>query len=731
MQDVSQSDWKGDRQPHETASPSFDPVSDPLVAGLVELCRVQGISTNATQLTDGLPRAANTALTADLAPLALRRANMSCRISTEPLASFPEHSLPALLFLRDGGCAILEELTATTAKMILPAAGGGRAIWTRDDLAARHDGRLIVSKPIDIVTDRLDEPSRDRRHWILGPVLSNWTIYRDVILASFAANLLAVVTALFSMQVYDRVVPNNAFDTLWILASGVAIAIVLEFMLRMMRASLVDVSGRDLDLKLSAQLFDKVANMRLANQPASTGVFANQVRDFATVREFFTSGTVTAICDIPFVLIFVAVIWSIGGNVAFVVLAGVVLTVLPGILMQKKLARASRENTREAAALNGLLLETISNLETVKAARAEGRLQRAHAQLTATMATIAVRTRSLTTVMNQLVSTVQKLAYAGVIIAGVYMISAGELTVGSLIACTLLSSRTMSPMGQVAGLLARWQHVKAAMEGLDKIMELPVERPSDRHFVRAGAMRGEYKIEDVVYRHDPQSPPVLSIGELKITQGEHIALLGGNGAGKSTLLRLLAGLTDPQSGTVLVDDLSLSQIDPIDRRRQIGYLPQSVALFQGTLRDNLLLDHGLHSDDELLEALDAVGLGTFVRRHVRGLDLQIHGNSNVSGGQRQSIGLARVILQDPRIVLLDEPTSAFDHVTEAKVIAHMKTWLQGRTTIISTHKRELLALTERAVVLKDGKVARDGDLMKILNSARATTAQKHPVKAVT
>ena len=350
---------------------------------------------------------------------------------------------------------------------------------------------------------------------------------------------------------------------------------------------------------------------------------------------------------------------------------------------------------------------------------------------TASKGTTAVRTRSLTTVMNQLVSTVQKLAYAGVIIAGVYMISAGELTVGSLIACTLLSSRTMSPMGQVAGLLARWQHVKAAMEGLDKIMELPVERPSDRHFVRAGSMRGEYKIEDVVYRHDPQAPPVLSIDALKITQGEHIALLGGNGAGKSTLLRLLAGLTDPQSGTVLVDDLSLSQIDPIDRRRQIGYLPQSVALFQGTLRDNLLLDHGLHSDDELLEALDAVGLGTFVRRHVRGLDLQIHGNSNVSGGQRQSIGLARVILQDPRIVLLDEPTSAFDHVTEAKVIAHMKTWLQGRTTIISTHKRELLALTERAVVLKDGKVARDGDLMKILNSARATTAQKHPVKAVT
>nr|WP_321506724.1 type I secretion system permease/ATPase [uncultured Celeribacter sp.] len=705
--------------------------SDPLVQALVHLCRVQGVSTSVAQLTDGLPRPDKAMMTADLAPLALRRANMSCRITRESLDTLPEHSFPVLLFLKDQRCVILESLSATEAQILLPEAGGGRASWSRDDLKALHDGRSLISKPLDIVSKRLDEKKSDRHHWILGPVLKNWWIYRDVMLASFAANLLAIATALFSMQVYDRVVPNNAFDTLWILASGVGIAIVLELALRLMRASLVDVSGRDLDLRLSAQLFDKVANMRLAHQPASTGVFANQVRDFATVREFFTSGTVTAICDLPFVLIFIGVIWFIGGPVALVVLAGVVLTILPGLVMQKRLAAASRENTREAAALNGLLLETISNLETVKASRAEGRLQRAHAQLTATMATTAVRTRGLTNLMSQLVSTVQKLAYAGVIIAGVYLISAGELTVGSLIACTLLSSRTMSPMGQVAGLLARWQHVRAAMVGLDNIMELPVERPADRHFVRAASLSGTYKLNDVVYRHDPQAPPVIAIPELDVAAGERIALLGGNGAGKSTLLRLMAGLTDAQSGSVLIDDLAMSQIDPIDRRRQIGYLPQSVALFQGTLRDNLLLDHGLHSDEELLEALDAVGLGTFVRRHVRGLDLQLQGNANVSGGQRQSIGLARVLLQDPKIVLLDEPTSAFDHITEANVIAYLKTWLEGRTTVISTHKRELLALTDRAVVLKDGRVARDGDLHKILNAARANSTQKRPVKAVT
>ncbi|WP_418594445.1 type I secretion system permease/ATPase [Ponticoccus sp. (in: a-proteobacteria)] len=704
---------------------------DPVVEGLIELCRAQGVTTSAARLTDGLGWSPDKPMSVELAPQALRRINMSCRVTSAPVQSFPDHSLPVLLFLKDGRTAVLEKWAEEDVQIILPETSGGRLFWSRKELAEKHDGRILVSKPIDIVSDRLDESKPKQGHWLRGPVLGNWWIYRDVVFASFAANLLAIATALFSMQVYDRVVPTNAFDTLWILASGVGLAILLELVLRTTRASLIDVSGRDLDLQLSSKLFDRVANMRLAHKPASTGVFANQVRDFATVREFFTSGTVTALCDIPFVAIFLAVIWFIGGPVAIVTLLGVIMTIVPGMLMQGRLARASRENAREAAALNGLLLETISNLETVKAARAEGRLQRSYAQLSATMANTAVKTRNLTTTMTQLVSGVQKVTYAGVIIAGVYLISSGSLTVGSLIACTILSSRTLTPMGQVAGLLARWQQVRAALDGLDKIMELPQERPADRHFVRASELRGEFRLDNVVFRHDPAAPPVVNIRDLHIKAGERIALLGGNGAGKSSFMRLIAGLIDPQEGSVLLDDLSLSQIDPLDRRRQIGYLPQSVALFQGTLRDNLLLDHGLHSDDQLLEALDAVGLGSFVRRHVRGLDLVIHGNGNVSGGQRQAIGLARILLQDPKIVLLDEPTAAFDHITEKQVITHLNTWLEGRTAIISTHKRELLSLTQRTLVLKEGKIARDGDLLQILNTARANTVQKAQVKAVT
>ncbi|MBJ2149344.1 type I secretion system permease/ATPase [Paracoccus sp. IB05] len=701
---------------------------DALVLGLIELCRAHGIAASVERLSDGLPREAHGGLSITASARALRRVNLSCRIASGPLSSIPPEALPVLVFGKDNEVALLEQLDETSAVLVLPETGGGRVHKSRAELEEAYGGRFLASKPVDVVSQRLGETDPDRRHWIIGAVLGNMSIYRDVFLASFVASLLAVSTAMFSMQVYDRVVPNQVFDTLWILASGVGLAILLEFVLRMMRSRLIDLSGRDLDLTLSARLFEQVANLRLSHQPRSTGVFANQVRDFSTVREFFTSGTVSAICDIPFVLIFIGIIAYIGGPVAFVVLFGGVLMVGPGLLMQRKLATLSRQNTRESAALNGLLLEAVSNLETVKAARAEGRLHRAYVQLTATMAETGVKAREQTTFLMQIAASTQQLCYGLVVVVGVYQISAGNMTTGSLIACTLLTSRALAPLGQVAGLLTRWQQVRAAMDNLDKIMEMPVERPADRHYLRAQQIGGSYQVTDATYAHDKESGEVLNIKSLTIRAGEHIALLGGNGAGKSTFLRLIAGLTDPASGSVLLDNLSLAQIDPIDRRRQIGYLPQSAALFQGTLRENLQLDHGLHSDDELFEALDAVGLGRHVRRHVRGLDMALYSNANVSGGQRQAIGLARIILQDPRVVILDEPTAAFDHMTEQHVVQFLKTWLAGRTAIIATHKRELLALTERAVVLKDGAIAHDDALGKIMDLARASSTQQ--VKAV-
>jgi len=700
-----------------------------LLAGLVRLCAVHGVTTSAERLGHGLLSAPGVLPFTEV-ERALRRVNMTCGVIASPLQRISEHALPVLLLMRDGSCLVLEKLTAVSAEVSHPGSAAGRSALSIEALEEGYAGFYLIAKHIEVVSPHLDGSLDGKpRHWIFGPVREQWRVYRDVLLASLIANLLAIGTSLFSMQVYDRVVPNAAFDTLWVLASGVGVAITLEWALRYMRSRLIDHAGRALDIQLSAQLFERVVHMRFAYQPTSIGVFANQVRDFASVRDFFTSGTLATLCDLPFMFVLLALIGFIGGWVVLVVLAAVVLIVLPGILMQKRLATLSRQNSKEGAALNGLLLEAIDNLENVKATRSEERLQRAHASLTAIMAASGAKTRDITGMLQLMASSTQQLCYTAVIITGVYLITSGELTTGSMVACTLLSSRVLMPISQVASLLARWQFVKAAMEGLDRIIALPVERPANRHFVRAEQVHGAYRLENVQYAHDAESAPALQIARLSIKAGERVALLGGNGAGKSTLMRVMAGLTDPQQGNVLLDDLALSQIDPIDRRRQIGYLPQSVALFQGTLRENLTLGHALWGDAELFEALDAVGLGAFVRKHVRGLDQDILSIGNLSGGQKQAVGLARLILQDPKIVILDEPTSAFDQASEANVVNFMKRWLHGRTAIIATHKRELLALTQRAIVLREGKVVHDGEMGKLVELASAQRAKQTPAAA--
>ena len=698
-----------------------------LLTGLVGLCASHGVMASVDRLGDGLVSAPGVLPFTEV-ERALRRVNMTCGAVALPLKRISSHALPVLLMMHDGSCLVLEKLGKTTAEVTYPESGAGRSTLTLETLEAGYAGLYLIAKQIDVVSAHLDSTFDDKpRHWILGSVRDQWRAYRDVLLASLMASLLAVGSALFSMQVYDRVVPNAAFDTLWVLASGVIASIVLEWALRHLRARLIDHAGRALDIQLSAQLFERVVHMRFAHRPTSVGVFANQVRDFSSVRDFFTSGTLATLCDLPFCFLLLALIAFVGGTAVYVVLASMVLIVLPGLLMQKKLAALSRQNAKESAALNGLLLEAVGNLENVKATRSEDRLQRAHASLTAIMAASSSKTRDITGMLQLVGASTQQLCYTAVIISGVYLITSGELTTGSMVACTLLSSRVLMPISQVATLLARWQFVKAAMEGLDRIIATPMERAANRHFVRAEQLRGAYRLDNVQFAHNPDSAPALRIGRLSIAAGERVALLGGNGAGKSTLMRLMSGLIDPQQGDVLLDDLALSQIDPIDRRRQIGYLPQSVALFQGTLRENLTLGRALWSDAELIQALDAVGLGAFVRKHVRGLDQDILSIGNISGGQKQAIGLARVILQDPKIVILDEPTAAFDQASETAVITFLTGWLQGRTAIIATHKQDVLKLTQRAVVLHDGKVVHDGEMGQLVDLAQAQRAKRASV----
>lgn len=687
---------------------------DSLREGLVVLCHRLGGQTSVAELGDGMALE-NGRLPLELVTRSMRRANIEARVIRMRLPRLSRHLLPVLLLLNDDSTVLLLEWQTDYVVLLIPESGGVERI-SHDELAELYSGICIVGR----LTYRPDDRAGNfavaqSEHWLKGPLKKRWRIWLEVAVGSLTANVLAIFTSIFAMQVYDRVVPNAAYDTLWILASGVTLAILIEFVLRTLRAHLLDMTGKSLDLQLSSQLFSHVMQLRLSAKPRSTGAFSSQIREFESVREFFTSATVGAISDLPFVVLFLGLIAYIGGPVAWVPLVAVVLMVLPGILAQGHLANLSRQNLREGAVRQGVLLESIEYLETVKTTRAEGRNVRLWECMSSSLADVGVRVRRASTLLTYSANLIQQLGYVGVVVVGVYQIGEGALTMGGLIACSILASRAVSPMAQVANILARWQHVKVASEGLEELLKAPVERPSGLTFVRKPHIDGAYRVEELVVQYDEGGASVLNIPALEIKAGERVALLGSNGAGKSTLLRLLSGISDATRGRIVLDDVNLLQIDPADRRQQIGYLPQDIALFYGTLRENLTLDGAQHDDQELFDALKAVGLEAFVRRHPQGLDMPIQSNNCVSGGQRQAIGLARLILQDPRVVLLDEPTAAFDQVNENRLIEFLQQWLGTRTLVISTHKKSVLQLVQRALVLRDGRVEMDDEVTKVVS----------------
>nr|WP_320134687.1 type I secretion system permease/ATPase [uncultured Amphritea sp.] len=687
---------------------------DKLRQSLVRYSALFGRNTTESELVDGFPLEEGR-LPIEHISRALKRVGLSASVVAMDLNDLNEIHFPVVLLTNDNDGLILLELNQAAAT-VLENESGGKVELSIDQLQAVYSGIMIIGKPEYVADSRAENFAKAKqKHWLKDSLKACWPIYLEVGAASLVANCLTVATSLFALQVYDRVVPNDAFDTLFVLASGVVLAIVLDFVLRLLRTHLLDMTGKKLDLELSSALFNRVLQIRLSAKPRSTGAFSSQLREFESVREFFTASTASTISDFPFILLFLLLIGYLGGPIVWVPLAAIVLMLLPSLLMQGKLASLSRENIREGAVKYGLMLEVIENLESVKAIKAEGRNLRLWDNLSNKLASDNIKLRRLSSFLHQGSSMIQQLCYVAVVVVGVYLISSGELTIGGLIACTMLASRTIAPVNQMTGVLVRWQHVKVALEGLDDLMKAPIERPLGRQFARKETLQGEYQLEGVKLYYNPDAPPALNITKLHIPAGSRVILLGSNGAGKSTLLRVLSGLEDIQEGTFLLDHIAMSQLDPADRQKNIGYLPQDVALFHGTLRENLLLSGHIYDDDVLYEVLDAIGLGTAVRAHPQGLDLPILSNRSLSGGQRQAVGLARLILQDPKIVLLDEPTAAFDQSTEESVIRFLQTWLKGRTLIMATHKRKMLVLGDRGIVLNNGKVHMDGafeDLMK-------------------
>ena len=552
-------------------------------------------------------------------------------------------------------------------------------------------------------------------HWFWGQFAGFRRHFAEVVLGSFVANILAVAVALFALQVYDRVIPHQSEATLWVLAGGAVLALLMEAFLKIARARLMDGAGRQIELNVQSLLMNRLLGMRSEVAGRAPSQLFSAMREFGSVREFFTASTIGSLADVPFIFVFLLLVTSIAGNVVWVLIFGAILMVLPGVFLQKKMIRLTQETQGASSKSSRLLHEAIFELDTLKTQRAEDRFRRLWTELTTLQALKSSEQRKLASTLTFWSQGVQQATYVSAVIMGTYLVFAGDFTVGSIIAVSILTSRTLAPLTQLAGTLARWSNVKSALNGMDQIALAEQDSASDRSYLRRETLEGGFELREVQFGYDTGTAPVLDIPALAIQPGQKLAILGANGSGKSTFLKLLSGLYAPARGRVMVDGTDMNQIEPRDLRRLVGYLGQDVRLFTGSLRENLNLTLLERDDDRLMQALDFAGLGPFVKSHPKGLDLEIRdGGQGLSQGQRQSIGWARLWLQDPRICLLDEPTAALDQTLERTLVSRLETWLQGRTAVIATHRVPILQLTDRTMILQNGRMAVDGPRDQVL-----------------
>lgn len=703
-------DGQGLGQPTSGPAKAEDHRYDAWLEGMLAVARHYRVDCSAESVRVAIAWARDMPLEPVLRHMA-RQMGLNLRVDKFDPTMLTPWRLPLLVELSDGQVAMLE--TIGSDGQVSARLSGERGLQTSIDAAALEAGvvRVVSLRPAHSVPDaRVDDYIKPyEENWFRQIVLRDWRRYTDVMVASLGANLLALSTMLFSMQVYDRVIPSQSMPTLYVLFGGVMLAVVFEFALRLMRVRITDLLGKRADLRVSDLVFGHALRVRNEARPKSTGAFIAQIRELEQVRELITSTTITAMADLPFFLLFLVVLWFMAGPLVLVPVGGVLLLLIPGLLAQRHLARLSNEGMREASLRNSMLVETVQGIEDIKLLRAEHRFQGQWNHLNEVSADIGLRQRFATGMLVTWTQEIQSTVFAVTVLFGAVRVMDGDMTTGSLVAASILASRMMAPISQLAGVLSRWQQAKVALSGLNALMKLPVDHPERSKRVHRPVIQGSFEINQASFQYgEADKQAALQVAKLTIKPGERIAILGRNGAGKSTLLQVLAGMHAPQQGEVLLDGLRLSLIDPADVRRDIGLLTQNARLFYGSLRDNLTLGAPDASDDDILAALELSGVSSFVEGLPEGLDhVVLEGGRGLSGGQRQALLLARMLIRQPQVVLLDEPTASLDEVSERQVLERLGPWLQGKTLIVATHRLAVLSLVERVVVLDGGRVVLD------------------------
>lgn len=698
-------------------------VTDPLLDALIALLRLHGKPMTGEALLAGLPLDGGR-LTPELFTRAAERAGLKSAVVERALGSIPRLVLPAVLLLDEGRDAcVLVDCDGEHADILVPAAGDLHKRLPVAELANAYTGIAIFAQPARHLDDRAgDIEGTLRRSWFWGTLYLYRREYGQVLLASLVINFFVLASPLFVMNVYNRVVPNNAIETLWVLAIGAITVYVFDFVFRMLRAYFVDGVGRKVDVLVSSRLFEHVLGIRLSGRPESAGSFANNIREFETLREFITSATLTMLVDLPFSILFLFVIAWIGGPLVLIPVLAVIPVVIVGLVLQVPLTRLIRANFAVAAQKHGVLVEAIDGLEALKGASGESVVQRKWEQAVGTSAATGQRAQLLSATGINFTMFMHQLVNIVMIVGGVYLIAENQLTLGGLIACTILSGRALTPLSQIAGLLSRYQHSRMAYESLSKLMALPVERPPGKVFLRREKLEGALEFVKVSFKYPGQPVAALDGINLRINAGERVAILGRVGSGKSTVAKLLLALYQPESGTVMVDGVDVNQIDPADLRRHMGYIPQDVKLFYGTVRENMAMGSPVVDDEAFLQAARLAGVDKIVSRHPAGFDMPVgEQGRGLSGGQRQAVAIARALLGNPSMLVMDEPTSAMDHATEQAFVNALQGWLPGKTVVLVTHKPTLLALVDRIIVIEFGRVVADGPKEKVLQALMQNT----------
>jgi ATP-binding cassette subfamily C protein LapB len=694
---------------------------DPLLDSVVAIARLFGISTSQEALSAGLPLEGNL-VTPALLPRAAARAGLTARLARRDLADLRPGLLPAILLLKDKqACLLLEWMEDGQARVRFPESGESSDVLPKAELEALYAGVVFFVRPIFKFEQRNPQTGQIKSgHWFWGVVFQNWRLYRDSLLAALLINVFALAMPMFSMTVYDRVVPNRAEETLWVLSIGVLLMMGFDMALRILRAYILDTAGKRIDVTLSSRIMERVLGLRMADRPASVGSFAANLRAFEAVRDFVASASITTLVDLPFVLVFLLVIAWISPWLLIPPLVCIALLLLASLVVQQKMQELVEVTQRATAQRNASLVESLVGIETIKFMVAESAFQRKWEQSTVFLAQHGAKLKLLSNSTLNFAQMMQQLVSVTTVIVGVYLLMANQISMGAIIAASMLAGRAMAPFGQVAGLLMQYHSAKSGLASVDTHMQTQPERADDAAFLHRTGFQGTIEFKNVSFTYPGQQQAVLSRVSFKIHAGEKVAFIGRVGSGKSTIQRLILGLHQPTEGAILIDGIDSRQIDPAELRRAAGFVSQDVSLFYGTLKENISLGAPFADDQDVIAAAEIAGVTEFANRHPRGFDMPIgERGESLSGGQRQAVGIARAVLNDSPILLLDEPSSAMDHQSEDLLKARLRRFTMGKTVVLVTHRTSLLELIDRLIVIDNGQIMADGPKAQVVEALQS------------